>query len=44
MMADEQIKNVSRELGFTWKKALLLAALGSALGLVLAFAIPLQVS
>ena len=37
-----QIKNDSRTLGFRWKKALGLAALGLVIGLVLALVIPLQ--
>jgi hypothetical protein len=44
MMAADQIKNFSRELGFTWKKTLLLTILGLALGAIFALVIPLQVS
>ncbi len=43
-MAADQIKNLSRELGFNWKNALLLTVLGLVLGAVFAFVIPLHAS
>jgi hypothetical protein len=43
MTTAAQIKHFSRELGFTWKKALLLMALGAGLGVVMALVIPLQI-
>lgn len=38
------ITNIIRELGFTWKKTLALAALGLLLGLVLAVVVSFPVS
>ena len=44
MTTSDQIEPFGHSFGFTWRKARLVAALGLVLGVVLAFAIPIQVS
>lgn len=43
MIAAHQIKNLSRTLGITWNKLLLVVGLGLGLGLFLVLTIPLKV-
>jgi hypothetical protein len=43
-MLTSHAKWIGQELGFTWKKFLLLVGLGMVLGLALALTVPLQVS
>lgn len=43
MMAADQIKNISRQLGFTWRKTLWLVGLGIVIGVGFALGLPVRV-